>query len=43
MWEGKGTQFPGRRITTGAPNHWWGRRTAAGDADKSQQCHKYVL
>jgi len=29
-------QFPGRRVTMGAPNH-------CGGAEKSQQCHKYFL
>jgi len=32
----KGTQFHGRRITMGAPNHYVG-------AKKSKQCHKYFL
>jgi len=39
----RGTQFPGRQITEGAPNHCEGCRMAAGDAEKSQQCHKYFL
>jgi len=32
----KGAQFPGRRITMGAPNH-------CGGAEKSQQCLMYFL
>jgi len=31
---GREAQFPWHRITIGAPNH-------CGDAEKSQQCHKY--
>ena len=38
-----GSQFPGRRITMGAPNHCRGHRMTAGCAVKSQQCHKYFL
>ena len=33
---GKGTKFPGRRITVEGPNDCGGRQ-------KSQQCHKYFL
>jgi len=32
----RGAQFPGRRVTMGAPNH-------CGGVEKPQQCHKYFL
>jgi len=46
-----GAQFPGRRVTMGAPNHCSGRRMAVGGivprpeilAEKSQYYHKYFL
>jgi len=39
----KGTQFPPRRITIGAPNpsFHFGHRMTAGDTKKYQQYHKY--
>ena len=42
MWEqgrneeGKGNNFPGAELL-------WGGQITAGDAEKSQQCHKYFL
>ena len=36
-------QLTGLWITKGASKHCGGRRMAAGDLEKSQQCHKYFL
>jgi len=40
---GQGVQYPGNRITMGAPNHCGGRRMTVRGADKSQQCRKYFF
>jgi len=39
----RGKQLTGLWITMGASKHCRGRRMAAGDLEKSQQCHEYFL
>ena len=39
----RGKQLTGLWITMGASKHCGGRRMAAGDLEKSQQCHKYCV